>query len=313
MKKLVLVAGVAAALVLSACGASTPAARKATLDGYVASLGAAPYLQVGLSATAAGPGTAKTEAVLKDLGVTLNFSSADGSALSSSAKNVNEEIIVTIKGTTLVDLREVSSNIYFNLNASEISNIPGVSVSPSELAGIQLVFGGRWFELQKSTLNSMVPKKESSSAKAAEDSALFAKIIDDVTTVIDTTPYKSEGGGKYTETGTLYSIAHAVYPTIKSLGSVSVPTASSVPGSYTLGVTTAGANAAGASISITDPTASTGDVTGTLSATFAHANTTVTAPSNATKVTKQLLDGFFAGSSASSSSTSSTTTTTSSF
>ena len=55
VKRMLLVIGVAAALALSACG-SSPAAKKAALKDYVASLGGSPNLQVTLTANFTGAG-----------------------------------------------------------------------------------------------------------------------------------------------------------------------------------------------------------------------------------------------------------------
>lgn len=306
MKKMLLVGGVAAALALSACGSSTPAARKATLKAYVASLGASPDLQVTVKGSFTGAGSTKAQQILKALTFGMNFSSTNGAPLSQAGANVNTEITAVVNGKTFLDIRQVSKNLYFKLDATALGSIPGVKISPSEIAAVQLVFGGRWFVLPQTTLNSIVPHKNVNTAKAVEDRAVASKIIDDITNLIDTTPYKSLSNGGYSETGSIYSVAKAIYPTLIAMHDhVKMPTASQAKGSFTLGVTTSGSNASGASLSVTAPNAKKGTATASISFTFAHASQSVSAPSSSTPLPTSLLREFAAGASSSSSSSSS--------
>lgn len=294
MKRMLLAIGVAASLALSACGGSSPSATKAALKAYVGSLGSAPDLQVTLTGSLTGAGSTTAQKVLNVLSIGMNFSSGSGSAISQSSGSVNWEITANASSGTFLDIRKVGDNLYFKFDATKLGTIPGVKLPAQQLQAIQFALGGRWFELPKSVLNSVVPKKDSVGANAAESTALEAKVLDAITNVIDTTHYTSTTNG-YTETGTLYSLAKAVYDSLPSLTHGTGPTATSAKGTYTLSVSVSGSNATGVSLSITSPRGSGGNATATINATFAHASTSVSAPSGATAITPSLLQQFGLG------------------
>jgi hypothetical protein len=293
VKRMFLVVGIAASLALSACG-SSPAARKAALKEYVASLGSSPNLQVKLTGNFTGAGSTTPKKVLKVLSFGMNFSSTTGSAISQSGGNVNLELTADVSGTPFLDLVKAGNNIYLKIDASALGTIPGVKISASELALVQATFGGRWYELPKSLLNSVIPKKDAVGANATESKVEEAKVVDAITNLIDTTPYTSTSNG-YSETGTLLSLTKAIYGAVSSLSHGTGPTATKDKGTYTLSVSTSGSGATGASFSVTTPNGTKGNATGALTATFAHASTSVSAPSGATVITAALLRDFGLG------------------
>ena len=285
MKKLVIVGVVAASLGLSACAA------KATIGDAVSSLGSSPDLQIHLTASVAGTGTTQAQQVLSKLSIDLNYSNPTGAALSQSNGKADGEVIVNAGGDQLGDVRVVGGNAYAEVNLNALTNIPSVNVSPSQIAAAQLLFGGRWFEAPSSLLNAYAAKSAQVQASATKDRAVEKKILDDLAGVIDNGPYTTLSGGGYSQTGTLESIVKAVLPTIQSLtGSTTSPGA--VKGTYTIEVTTSGSTATGASVSITAPNGSLGDVTVQVTATIAHNSDAVVAPTGATIITPALLKGL---------------------
>jgi hypothetical protein len=287
MKKLWIVGVLAASLGLAACGAT------ASLNEAVASIGSSQYLQVHLTGSAAGPGSTETQQDLSALSVDLTYSNPTGNPLSQSQGVADAEMVVNAGGTPFLDVREVASDVYVKVDAAALSNIPNVKLSSAELSEIQLLFGGRWFEIPASLLNSYVPKSAAASATATKERAIGTKIIDDLTTLINDTSYTSLSGGGYSQTGTLQSVVNAVWPTIASL-STSTPKPTAVKGTYTITVTTSGTTATGGSVSITAPNGASGDATATLTATVAHASVSVVAPTGATIITPSLLKGLIA-------------------
>ena len=225
------------------------------------------------------------------LSLDMSYSSPDGSALSDSAGNINSDITVNVGNRSLAEIRQVDSNLYVTFDASAISAVPGVNLSPTEITSIQLIAGGRWFELPKSLLNSYIPSSASAKAKAAREVAISRQIIDDLTAVIAATPYKTLAGGGYSQTGTLESIVKAVLPTIKSITSRPI-NVNSVKGTYEISVTMSGSTATGGSIKITAPSGSGGDASIALETTVTHAPSNITAPSGATVITPALLKGL---------------------
>jgi len=286
LRKTLLIGGaMAASIGLAACSSGST---KATINEYVSSLGAHSTLQVHLTASAAGPGSAQAERILKQLSLELRYSNPSGGPISKSAASTNSEIIATLAGKTFLDFRTVDSNVYVNANVAALAGVPGIKVTPAQIAEVQLILGGRWFELQRSLLNSVLSKTHAQQAKGAAEQAFEAKLVDAIANVIDTTRYTSLGNGSYSETGTLESIIQAVAPTIQSVThTFSVP--SSVRGTYTVSITTSGSNATGATVSISAPNGAKGTATGTLTVTVAHDNISIVAPTGATVITPTLL------------------------
>jgi hypothetical protein len=288
VRKSVVVSGVlVAALALSACG-SSPAAKKAAINQFVASFGASPDVQVHLTASFTGAGSAdsaRVQRILKELSVDVNVSNPSGAPLSQAAGTADSEILFNYGTTSFLDLREVDSNLYVKADVTALASIPGTNVSAAEAAGLQLLLGGRWFELPKSLFNSLVHTSKVPKAQFAADQAVEAKVLDALSTLVDTTSYTTLANG-YSESGTLNSVEQALLPAFSGLTS---STATPTKGTYRLTLTTSGSSVSGLSISVTAPYKKTVMATGSLSATIAHDGVTVTAPSPVTTVTPALL------------------------
>jgi hypothetical protein len=287
MKKSLIVVFAAAALGLSACGAT------ATLNGAVSSLGSSPDLQVHVTASVSGAGTAQEQQELSALSLDVDYANPTGANLSQSDGKANAELIVNAGGSALVDLREVNDALYLEVNVSALSNIPSINLSASDLAAAQLLLGGRWFEIPISLLTSLSPDTAKIHAQTSKEQAAAKKIADALEKLIDTTPYTTLSGGGYSQTGSLQSVLQALLPTIESLGG-SAPNLATVKGSYTLSLTTSGSTATGGSITITAPNGTQGNASVTLTATVAHASDAIVAPTGATVVTRALLNSLLA-------------------
>jgi hypothetical protein len=292
VKKILVVGVLAASLGLASCGVT------ASLDQAVSSLGASPNVQIHLTASASGSQSTSAEGILRLLSFDMNYSNPTGAPLSQVTNKVNADLIVNVGSQQLLDVRAVGENAYILVNASAISQIPGVHVSSTELAEAQLLLGGRWFELPESLVKKYATAEKASplaptAATTKKDQAIEKKIIDALTGVIESTPYKTLGGGGYSQTGTLESIAKAELPIIRTLSAaISLPT--TVKGTYAIAFTMSGSTATGGSIGITAPNGSKGNSTVTLKATIAHANDAIVAPTNVTVITPALVKGLLA-------------------
>jgi hypothetical protein len=188
----------------------------------------------------------------------------------------------------------VDSNLYVLVNVSAVADISGVALPASQVASLQLILGGRWFELSKSLLTSIAPAPSATStAQAAKVAAAERTILDDLSTLIANTAYTTLPNGGYSQTGTLASVVKAVLPTIQSLSGSTLPS-TTVKGNYTLTVTASGSNATGGSISVTAPSGVTGQGNDTvgLNVTVAHASLSIVAPTGATIITPSLFQGL---------------------
>jgi hypothetical protein len=286
---------VAAALALSACS-STPAGKKAAINQFVGSFGSSPDVQVHLTAGFTGPtsaNAARIQRILKEISVDVRASNPSGAPLSQAGGTANSEVLVNYGTTSLIDLREVDSNLFVKVDVAALAAIPGVNLPSAEVAGAALVIGGRWFELPKTLFSSLVRTSQVPKAQLATDQAVEAKVLDALSSLIDTTSSKTIPNG-YSETGTLASVRQALLPALSGL--THATTLPKVPkGTYTLTLTTSGSTVSGVSISVTAPSIGSTTATGTLTATVAHDDVTIGAPSPVTKITPSLLAGLGLG------------------
>lgn len=285
MKASWIVGFVAASLGLSACGAT------ATIHSAVASLGSSSDVQIHLTGTASGPGSTKAQQVLQVMSVDMDYSNPSGAALSQASTAINSEITVNVGAETLADVREVSGNFYVMINPSTLTNIPSVTLSTSEVNELQLLLGGRWFELQKSFIDSYLPATRAATSETAKGQAAAKKVIDALSNLINTTTYTTLPSGGFSQTGSLENVVTSILPTIDSLEGTTVHPGT-VKGNYTITLTMSGTTATGGSITITTPNGTLGNVSIGLQAAITHNNDSIEAPVGATIITKSLLKGL---------------------
>jgi hypothetical protein len=295
VRKSVLFTGVGvvvASLALTACGSnSSPSTKKAALKQFVASLGASPDVQVHLTGSFTGGGSsAKVQTVLKGTSLDVNVSNPSGAPLSQAGASANTELIFNAGGKAFLDVREVDGNFYLKVDLTALSTIPGTKFTPAEIAAAQAFLGGRWFELPKSLLHTLIGHSKVPKAQIASDQRVEAKVLGALANFIDTAHYTTLSNG-FSESGTLKSVVTALTPTIQQFAHTHA-TSKPVKGTFKLSITTSGSTLTGGSISITAPNGTKGNATGTLTATVAHAGVSVTAPSSSTPITPQLLASF---------------------
>lgn len=282
MRRFWMVGALGASLTLAACGAT------ASINQAISSIGASPYLQVHLTTSVSGASSAQAQSILRALSVDMLYSSTMGSPISESVGHTNAEFIVRTGSQSLVDLREIGTNLYVKVDVTAFSSFPGIGVTPQQLAGAQLLIGGRWFEISEGLLTSYLPTTTISTAQITKEQAAVRAVLDSLSSLIERTPYKTLSGGGYSQTGTLQAVEQAVLPAVKSFtGAATTPT--NVKGTYNIGFTMSGSTASGASIKITAPNGTKGNATVGLHATLRHDATSVVAPSGATKITRALL------------------------
>ena len=290
MRKMMLLGLVGASLGLASCGA------QASIDQAVSSLGSSPDLQLHFTGSASGPDASQVQGVLNVLSLDMNYSNPSGAALSQSGGTANAEILINAGSQTLADVRVVDSNLYVLVNVSAVANIPGVSLPASQVTTLQLILGGRWFELPKSLITSIAPAPTATStAQTTKDVAAERAIFDNLSNLIASTPYTTSPNGGYSQTGTLASVMEAILPTIETLSPSTLPS-TTVNGTYTLTVTAPGATATGGSITVTAPSrvAGQGNDTIGLNVTAAHASVDIVAPTGATIITPSLFKSLLA-------------------
>ena len=282
MRKFWIVGVVVSSLALAACGAT------ASINQAISSVGGSPDLQVRLTASASDTGSAQAQLVLRALSVDMRYSSPSGGALSQSVGHVNSEFTLNHGAQTLVDLRQVDTNLYVRIDVTAFADIPGIPVTAQQLAGAQLLIGGRWFEVSEGLLTSYLPTTTISAAQTSKERAAARAVLDALSALIESTPYTTLANGGYSQTGTLNSVVKAVLPALASYTGQTIKP-SSVKGTYTIGFTMSGATATGGSLAITAPNGTNGNATVALHATLTHDAQPVVAPSGATVITRAIL------------------------
>lgn len=281
MRRLWVLGALVSSLVLAACGST------ASIDQAVTSIGASANLQVRVTLSASGAGTASAQPYLKALSLVMDYSSVDASALSASAGHVNSQVSIDYQGQSLLDVRVVGTDIFLRADLSALASIPGTNIPAADLAAAQLLLGGRWFEVSESLISSYLPTTTISAAQANREVADARAVIDALSALIERTPYKTLSGGGYSQTGTLGSVEKALLPVISQITATPVPTPLT-KGTYTLRFTMSGSTATGGSVSITAPS-SGGNATVGVHAAITHDSTAVVAPVGATVITRALL------------------------
>lgn len=278
-----------ASLGLSAC--SVPVA----LSDTNATLGASQFLQVHLTANlfAHGASAAKVIKVLKKLNFDLNYQSANGAPLGTALNSARSELIISNATERVATIVDVNSNEYLNVNIPSLAHIPGLGLSATKLAPVNLLLGGRWIEFP----HSLLAKYETSTLHLKPTAALAAKneiqVVDALVSFLAKQPTTTTATG-YTQTGTLASLVNALTPLLKS--TVATPiTTTAAKGSYKLALTMSGNVATAASLAVTTPNGKYGDATLTLTGTFARDNVPVTTPSNALVITNSLIKQLSGG------------------
>ncbi|MGC2486307.1 MAG: hypothetical protein WA359_08700 [Acidimicrobiales bacterium] len=285
MRKYLIIGVVAAGLGLSACGSSAPA----TLDSAVSSVSSQPALEVHITASFSGPGMAKIQQYANDISLDVVEVNPSGGNLTQTSA-LDEDVTVNVGSGTLLEIRDISGNAYLKIDLSPLSSLPGVNLPASDIAGFNLLFGGRWFEVPASLIKSLAAKEQTSTAPSKKETREINTLRQAIIHIIETAHSTSVAGGGYTETATLASFVHALWPTIQSLGISQVAEPTDVKGSYTLTMTTSGSTLTGASASITAPDSSgSSNDTVAIKATISHNSASVATPAGATVVTQQLI------------------------
>jgi len=284
VRKYVIVGVVAAGLGLAACS-SAPA----TLNSAMSSVSSQPDLEMHITASFSGPGAAKIQQYANDMSLDVVEVNPSGGSLTQSTA-LDEDVTLNVGTGALLELREVSGNAYVKIDLSSLSSLPNVNIPPSDIAAFNLLFGGRWFEIPASLIKSLVTKEQTRTTPTKQETQDASALRHAIIHIIETTHSTSVSGGGYTETATLESFVHALWPTIQSLGLSGVNEPTNVKGSYTLTMTTSGSTLTGASASITAPDSSgSGNDTVAITATISHNSESIAAPAGATVVTKQLI------------------------
>jgi hypothetical protein len=258
------------------------------LDGGISSLSASQYLQVHVTATYSGPQASQVTPILSQLSYDISEASTTGQALSQSVGNIDSQVDVNVGGQTLLELRSVDKDVYFEVNLQALSTFPSLGLSSQKLAALELLFDNRWFDVPESLITSLEPATSVTKAQTAKDQALANELIKALTAVIEGNKYTTLPNGGYAQTGTLASLVNALLPTVNKIEGRSIPLPK-VSGTYSVAITMSGSSATGGSLSVTAPDGTSGNATVGLVATVAHATVSIAAPSGATVVTKALI------------------------
>ena len=264
---------------LSAC--SIPAALSVAQKTY----GASPYLQVHFSAalTSTDPALAHYTAALQHLTFDLNEQSLAGLPIKSSLNQVNQSLVVMHGATRVATILENKSNIYFNVNFTALSQVPGMTSSTTTLATLNLLLGERWIELPYSLVaqyahTSLGLNLTRSTIPNGEN--LLASALANIMARGTATPV----AGGYSESGSVAKFLSSLSTELKALG-LRPASSTKAAGTYTVSVTMSGSVATGAHLTVVTPVKKYGNAVVRVSATFAHQALAVRTPTSPLVIT----------------------------
>jgi hypothetical protein len=271
-----------ASLGLSAC--SIPVA----LSESQTTLGGSQFLQVHLTATlaSADPASTRFARALQNLTFDFNEQSLTGLPIKSSLNQVNQELVVSSGTSRVATFLEHKSNVYFNINFTTLSHVPGLTISAATMASLNLLLGERWIELPfpliaqyaHSSAGLTLTRSSISSSENLLSNALVSILAEGTTST-------TQG---FSETGSLTTLVDALATGLKTLGSSFKP-ASKDLGTYSVSVTMSGTQATGATLKVVTPKAKYGRAIIHVFATFAHQAVSVETPTYPLVITPTLI------------------------
>lgn len=272
-----------ASIGLSAC--SIPAALSVAQNTY----GGSQYLQVHFTATltSTDPALAHYATALQHLTFELNEQSLAGLPIKSSLNQVNQNLVVLHGTSRVATILENKSNVYFNVNFTALSQVPGMTTSASTLTTLNLLLGERWIELPF----PLIAQYAHSSAGITLTRSAFSNgenlLLNALVSILagGTTTPTSSG---FSESGSTAKLVSALAQGLKTLGLSSV-TATKAPGTYTASVTMSGSIATGAHFTVVTPIVKHGNAIVRVNAAFAHQAVTVTTPASPLVITPALI------------------------
>jgi hypothetical protein len=286
-----------ASLGLSAC--SIPMA----LSEAQTTFGGSQFLQVHLTASlaSADPASAHFATALQHLTFDLNEQSLSGLPIKSSLNRVNQDLVISNGTSRVATILEHKSNVYFNINFAALSHVPGMTVSASTLASINLLLGERWIELPFPLIAQYAHSSAGLNLTRSSISSSENQLLNALVSVLagGTATTTTQG---YSETGSMATLVDALAAGLKSWGSKLTPT-TKVLGTYTVSVTMSGTQATGAAVKVVTPIAKYGNAIVNVFATFAHQAVAVETPTYPLVITPTLIKqlgsgggGFLSGS-----------------
>lgn len=280
--KLVTLAAVAS-IGLSAC--SIPAALSVAQNTY----GGSAYLQVHFTAslTSTDPALAHYSTALQHLTFDLNEQSLAALPIKSSLNQVNQNLVVLHGTSRVATILENKSNLYFNVNFTALSQVPGIATSTSTLATLNLLLGERWIEIPFPLVAQYAHSSAGTTLTRSAISNGENTLLNAVVNLLargSATPTTSG----YSESGSTMKLASVLASVLKTLG-LPLESAAKVTGTYSASVTMSGNSATGASVTVVTPVAKYGNVVVLISATFAHQSVAVNTPTSPLVITPALI------------------------
>jgi len=133
------------------------------------------------------------------------YATTSGNPLSQAKNMFDSEVIFNVGTKSLLDLREIDSNLYVELDLSTVSQIPGLPLTAQTspnwgLCNCSSTASGLRF---REIAGSELPTSTAAKAKVAQEQAIERKIFDALSKLIDDGHATSLSSGGYSETGTL--------------------------------------------------------------------------------------------------------------
>jgi hypothetical protein len=287
-KPLLAVSALVASVLLAACSTAGTAT---TLRQFVGSVGSQQYVQLHMTGSVTGHVSTSEAQAIRELSIDVHAENPSGGSVTAANQNASVEVLINVGTTAVADIRLVDSALYFKLDLTGLSTVPGMHITPTELAAAQLFLGGRWFEVPRSVVQQFAPPPTRQAV--AQSSQIEARVIDALAQYIDTSHSTKTSNG-FTESGTIRRLESAFLPLASQIVHRQIAPVAA-PGTYALRLSTSGTTVKGVSLSITVPNGSAGTATVTFTMTIEHNAVSVVAPTGATSITPQFLKDLSGG------------------
>ncbi len=273
-------------LVLAGCGLSA----LQQVRNAVKSVGASPDLQMVVSGSLAGSGSASADKYLSVFSLHIDAASAKpGVALSKAGKgNVSVDISLYYHTSPVFDMRLVGKSEYFRINLTPLQSLVPKS-DASKMEGLDLGLGGRWFQVPPSYLAQLTKQANGNPAAQAKVRQGSASMMSALGQIIENrSTISALSGGGFQAKGSLLSAFNTLAPAIQQMTG-KAPSPTKITGTYVINMSTTGGTMTGASLSISNQ-----GRTAEIEVALSHLSKPVPLPAHIAELPKAIVDGLVA-------------------
>ena len=273
-------------LVLAGCGVSA----LQQVHNAVNSISASPDIQMVISGTATGSGSAQVNKYLSQFTLHIDAASAKpGVALAQAGKgNVSVDLGLDYHTSPVFDMRMVGTSEYFRFDLTTLQNL-FPSIAGGAPGGLGPIMDGQWFQVPPSYLALLTKQASSNPAAQAKVRSGSAAVMSALSQIIENqSTISALSGGGLQAKGSLLSAFNTLAPAIKQITGIA-PSSTAITGNYAVTMSISGGTMTGASLSISNKGRAV-----TVEVAISHLSQPVTTPAQLAKLPQSIVDGLVA-------------------